>query len=342
MKKSIILILVAIIGLGISANGQAYSKALEKQANGGDSRAMVAVGDAYLHGNGTGKDLKKAEKWYKKAIDKDDNLVAYERMADLYRSWDGIEKKPSEVKKWAEKGANKGNPRLAMEVAEGYYSNDENYQWYSSKSKDGFIFHLLDLAADSGYVDAAKKTLDISLVKGNYNLWQANKALDKLKKLAGDQNPEYIEYDTKFKDIQSFIGNLPYERISDLSFMMENGIPDPSTDYFFAVQLAQKGDISSAKFLAENMLVTGGYWPNNLSRVYLVYLTMGESEAMRFLDKLLAEDPAIIERWLTDKDAVRYLKTHKDYSAKDPELTNMLPPNLTTAQINTILNMARR
>ena len=340
MKKSIILILVAIIGLGISANGQAYSKALEKQANGGDSRAMVAVGDAYLQGNGTGKDLKKAEKWYKKAIDKDDNLVAYERMADLYRSWDGIENNAKKVRQWAEKGGLKGNPRLALEAASGFLNEKEEYKDLRTAEK------LLYIAADSGSVEAAEKAMILG-VSTNNPICAVN-GMNRYIALGGDANSN--ENVGIVKDYIIRTGNTDtYEQILNTCLLWESKLiynQQPSTInnarrgmysdefisqwkiYFPIIQqgdfksmrdaagaptfvnalwLAQNGKKEEAEKEVEKLKLIGGLYPHNLSRIYMVYRKMGENDAIRFFDRLLSEDSEAAVTWLSDRDATKIL-----------------------------------
>ncbi len=119
MKKILSLLMAGMVAAG-SLFGQSYSKELEKKANGGDTEAMIELGDAYYKGNGIKQDAKKAEKWYKKAIKKD-NIKGYTRMAELYSSWDGLEKNPEKQEEWQLMAARAGDPDWANFYGNKYF-----------------------------------------------------------------------------------------------------------------------------------------------------------------------------------------------------------------------------
>lgn len=393
MNKTIILILAAIMSLGICANGQAYSKDLEKQANGGDTRAMVAVGDAYMQGNGVGKDLKKAEKWYKKAIDKDDNLVAYERMADLYRSWDGIEKDMKKVSELAYKGGMKGNPRLALESVKIYIDTHDAYGFYGSDEK---IYEtasrLLHVAVDSGLVEGAELAMAVDLERGD--LYGAVLALKAYKKHAGAN-----ELNDAMKNVAAAMyrtGNeSTYERISKVAetwadivrrydtpaSTIKNSRPGlRSKEYLDAWAkyhpLIEKGDFESmskayypgdfltalwyikqgkterAEELAGRIETCGQYFPENLTRLYLIYSAINSNRAVRFFDKVVSEKPQSVVDWLTNKEATKMLTADRKELQHGLEFKSgthtvsrfveLLPEPISNQDINGMLQAARR
>ena len=395
MKKVLLIALSAALCVS-AAMAQTSVKALEKQAGNGDTGAMVAAGDAYFKGDGTGKDVKKAEKWYKKAIDKG-NITAYERMADLYRSWDGIEKNPKKVSEWAVKGGLKGNPRLALEAANGFINNEEGYSQgdrdYNMKTTDKH----LHVAADSGSVEAADKAIAVGLSignqlgaisameryialggdananenvrmikgliaeRGNADTYQQllNTCLDWNQKTNYNQQPSTINNARRGMFSDEYINNwkkyYPVLQKGDFKSMRDAaGLPI----FFEALWLAQNGKKEEAEKEVEKLKLTGGLYPQNLTKMYMVYRVMGENDAVRFFDRVLTEDSEAVAAWLSDRNATKMLtwdradlqhklqfalERNRSGFGKYPEmLFNLLPPAIPQSEIDSMLKVAQR
>lgn len=121
--KNIIASLCALAIAVAPTFAQTYSKDLEKKAKGGDTAAMIEVGDCYFNGSGTNKDPKKAKTWYEKAA-KGGNIEAYQKLVACYSSWDGIEKNPQKAFEWTKKGAEAGDPQLKLALAKAYETGE--------------------------------------------------------------------------------------------------------------------------------------------------------------------------------------------------------------------------
>ncbi len=166
MKKIVCLLMAGILASG-SLFAQTYSTELEKKANGGDTEAMIQLGDAYFKGNGTKQDAKKAEKWYKNAIKKN-NIKGYSKIAELYSTWDGLEKNPEKQEKWQLKAAEAGDPEWAN-----FYGNK-----YFDQKAYGKAGTYYETAIKGGATDCYGKLAFCQMI--NQKLFDALKTAEKI------------------------------------------------------------------------------------------------------------------------------------------------------------------
>lgn len=127
--KKVLLIAIALIFMAPSW-AQPWSKDLEKNAKSGDIAAQVAVGNAYLNGDGVEKNLKKAAKWFYLAA-KAGNKDAENTLLSFHS-------------KELEKYAKEGNAEAQFCVGEFYYNGtdvEKNLkkaaQWYDMAVAQG-------------------------------------------------------------------------------------------------------------------------------------------------------------------------------------------------------------
>ena len=105
-------------------NYTAAIKAYESAAKAGSSKALVRIGDMYLHGRGMDADVKKAVKMYQKAASKDDK-DAILLLAGMYEKGEGVKQSASEAEKWYRRAAELGSGD-AVRVLESRFSRGED------------------------------------------------------------------------------------------------------------------------------------------------------------------------------------------------------------------------
>lgn len=157
MKK--LLLLIAALTFAVGSVSAQYSKELEKKAKSGDESAMIAVGDAFLTGNGTAKDAKKAKDWYQKAI-KAGSDSAYIRMADLYTTWNALGVDPHEERSWFIKAYNKSMPLASLEYARRLVRGDKGFENLAPKPSPDNISSAKQFYLKNGGEDFARVMMD--------------------------------------------------------------------------------------------------------------------------------------------------------------------------------------
>ena len=113
---------------------------LKRQAESGDTEAMLKLAKAYLQGNGVEKDLGKGLEWILEAAE-NGNVEAMAAMADAYRKGEEFEK----AFYWSEKAANQGRAmsmyNLSVHYREGLgvsASKEKHHYWYERARQNGF------------------------------------------------------------------------------------------------------------------------------------------------------------------------------------------------------------
>lgn len=142
---------------------EAYSKALEQKAKKGDIDAMIAVGDAFINGNGVAKDPKKAESWYAKAADKGSEL-GYRRAAGCHSSWNAIANSPSKAFEWIKKGYEKGIKALGTDMGQ-YYESGLTTGKPNLKKAMEYYTEAANNGVATAYLPLGKMYRDINLVQ---------------------------------------------------------------------------------------------------------------------------------------------------------------------------------
>lgn len=82
--------------------------ALTAKANGGDSKAMVELGDRYRNGSGVSEDYGQAMFWYRKAAE-GGNIFAMKTIGWLYQTGRGVPQDYVEAMRWYRKAADGGD-----------------------------------------------------------------------------------------------------------------------------------------------------------------------------------------------------------------------------------------
>jgi len=137
MRKLFTLVVIAVMAIPLFA--QSWSKDLEKTAKAGDVEAQVAVGNAYLSGDGVKQDPKKAAKWLYMAAQAG-NAKAVETMCTFYS-------------KDLEKLAKEGNAAAQFAVANFYAEGN------GVKQNEKAAFEWYGQAAVGGIAEAKPKVL---------------------------------------------------------------------------------------------------------------------------------------------------------------------------------------
>lgn len=127
-------------------------KALQKQAETGDTNAMILLAFAYYEGGSTERDLKQYFAWLKNAAEAN-NIIAMPFLALAYRDGEGTEKNPQLFFVWMKKAAEAGYvfamSQLALAYREGVGTN-KNPQLF---------FEWIQKAAEAGSPDASLPAL---------------------------------------------------------------------------------------------------------------------------------------------------------------------------------------
>jgi hypothetical protein len=123
-------------------------KTLQKQAEDGDTNAMILLAFAYYEGGSTERDLKQYFAWLKNAAEAN-NIIAMPFLALAYRDGEGTEKNPQLFFVWMKKAAEAGYvfamSQLALAYREGVGTN-KNPQLF---------FEWIQKAAEAGSPDAS-------------------------------------------------------------------------------------------------------------------------------------------------------------------------------------------
>jgi TPR repeat protein len=143
-------LVLALLGLALilgraqapAPQATAVDAALLAKANGGDTAAELAVGDAYSAGNGAAReprqlaaDYRQAAVWYGKAAVQG-NIAAQIHLADFYRDGRGVARDMAQAVAWYRKAADQGDAGaqgtlgLLYSVGMGVERDDvEAYYW---------------------------------------------------------------------------------------------------------------------------------------------------------------------------------------------------------------------
>ena len=117
--------------------------ARERQAEQGDARAQVALGNRYLAGNGVPMDEAEALRWYRAAADQ--GLAAGQvQLGSMYEQGQGTAKDLDAANEWYTMAAAQGDPAAQanlgdlFEFGDGYINYKQASYWYRQAAKQGY------------------------------------------------------------------------------------------------------------------------------------------------------------------------------------------------------------
>ncbi len=236
--------------------------ALIKKAEGGDSAAMLRVGQVYEWGLAGNVDFKQAAKWYERAARAENpaGMSAYATYLSSYRSMGGVSRNPSEAIAMWEKAAARGDGsamnslgflRLFGNSVDGIPENREQAKIWFEKGANAGNYEAMeglvgwDMTSDKAAIDQwNKKAFPImqSLASDGYPTAIASMAIaykfgaviGRNTELSTKFDAQYFRYEKK----AAASGDL--NSILRLASMYEEGRYGAPKDKAMAIQLARK------------------------------------------------------------------------------------------------------
>jgi TPR repeat protein len=121
-------------------------KCYRRAASGGNSEALIRIGDMYLNGLGVTENSNKALEWYQEAADKD-NKKAYVIVGNFYFYGESVDRDYDKSFKYftkaAEAGDSDGMARLAMSYYYGYGTEPDKViskEWMEKSAAKGNMY----------------------------------------------------------------------------------------------------------------------------------------------------------------------------------------------------------
>ena len=150
--KSIFLILLLGVGAALGGDGQevleekiSYSLEMKQKAEAGDAEAQYALGVAYCRGNGVGRDLHEAVRWYEKSAEQGNDKAQCNLGIHRYKG-EGGKRDLAQAVKWLLQSAERGNAKAQLWLGRCCYkgeglpqSDQEAVKWWKKSADQGNV-----------------------------------------------------------------------------------------------------------------------------------------------------------------------------------------------------------
>ena len=150
VMKLMLLSLILGIGTALGGGGQegleekmTYSPEMRQKAEAGDAEAQYELGVAYCRGNGIGKDLDEAVKWYEKSGEQGNDKAQCNLGIHRYKG-EGGKRDLAQAVKWLLQAAKRGNAKAQLWLGRCYYkeeglpqSDQEAIKWWTKSADQG-------------------------------------------------------------------------------------------------------------------------------------------------------------------------------------------------------------